>query len=242
MSTLNFFWGNRDPEDPRIFGLGVLFGWAVNCAALYFFLPHIVQAQPALSDNLSLDAMRGLIWVTLGWFWSYFSAMGAQVLSKERIGDDEDAVHIADRSMLNTLEHAIPSLFLIWLVGIYSNVFLATVLGSVYVLGRLMYPILYGWYGQFTMLVEFSTHLGYFALGTLYLALLGTMLWEPAYLLIHIQNWYLPLVVLLGWLMYLGVQMFLFGWIAYVPVYERGARWKKSFDAESERIAEDAPT
>ena len=165
MSNQTFFWGNKNPEDSRIFGLGVLFGWAVNCAALYLFLPHIVQSQPAINDGFSLDAMRGIIWVTLGWFWCYFSAMGAQVLFKERIGDDEDAILIADRSMLNTLEHAIPSLFLIWLVGIYSNVFLATVLGSVYVLGRLMYPILYGWYGQFTMLIEFSDS-GTFCVGS----------------------------------------------------------------------------
>ena len=147
--------------------------------------------------------------------------------------EDEDANYLAERAMMNSLEHAIPSLVVIWLSGIYCNSALATVLGTVYVVGRLLYPLFYGWYGHFTMLVEFATHLGYFAIGGLYLSLLGNVVFDVSWLVSQLQCWYVPLLLLGGWFLCMGFQMAFLGWGLYAPIYERGIHWKKDFDSKS---------
>jgi len=233
MSKPLFFWGNDTPDDSRILVLAILFGWVVNTIILLWFSQDIIHAQPAIDHGLSLDSMRGVVLVSMGWCWCVFSAMGAQIRIKQNYKDDVDATFLAERAMMNSLEHAIPSLLVIGLTGIYCNSMLATVLGSLYVVGRLLYPICYGWYGHFTMLVEFATHLGYFALGGLYLTLIGSLLWDESLLIAHLQHWYFPFMLLGGWILFMGVQMTMIGWLVYGPVYERGLRWKKEFDAQS---------
>ena len=210
--------------------LAMLFGWVVNTMALLWFSQDIIHASPAIDDGLSLDAMRGILLVTMGWCGCFFSAMGAQIQIKQKYREDEDARFLAERALMNSLEHAIPSLLLIWLSGIYCNTMLATVLGSIYIVGRLLYPVFYGWYGQFTMLVEFATHLGYFALGGLFLSLMGNLIWSESLLIALLQYWYFPFVLLGGWVAFMGIQMTMIGWLVYAPIYERGLRWKKEFE------------
>ena len=230
MSKPQFFWGNDAPDDPRMLISAILFGWVLNTLALLWFSQDIIHAQPAIDAGLSLDAMRGVLLVTMGWCGCFFSAMGAQIRIKQQHRENEDATFLAERAMMNSLEHAIPSLLIIWLSGIYCNSMLATVLGSLYVFGRLLYPIFYGWYGHFTMLVEFATHLGYFAIGGLYLSLMGELIWNQSWLVSNLQHWFLPFVLLGGWFAFMGPQMTVVGWGVYAPIYERGLRWKKQFD------------
>ena len=233
MSKPLFFWGNDLPDDPRVLVLAILFGWVVNTVVLLWFSHDIILLQPAIDAGLSLNAMRGVVLVTIGWVGCFFSAMGAQIRVKQQHRDDEDAMFLAERAMMNSLEHAIPSLMIIWLAGIYCNSMLAAVLGGIYVAGRLLYPIFYGWYGHFTMLVEFATHLGYFAIGSLYISLIGNIVFGESWLVAHLQYWYVPFILLGGWFAFMGIQMTLIGWGVYAPIYERGLAWKKDFESHS---------
>lgn len=233
MSKPLFFWGNDSFDDPRMLGGAILFGWVMNTILIFLFSSEIRAGRPAIEAGLSLDSMRGVLMVTMGWCWCFFSAMGAQIRIKQKMKEDDDARLLAERAMMNSLEHALPSLILIWLTGIYCNSVMATVLGSLYVVGRFLYPICYGWYGHFTMLVEFATHLGYFALGGLFLALLGQVCWDDSLMISYLHPWRLPWFFLGGWFLFVGVQMTFVGWLVYAPVYERGLRWKKRFDGET---------
>ena len=230
MSKPLFFWGNDAPDDPRMLGVAIIFGWMLNTGIVWYFSQDIILGQPAIESGMSLKSMRGVLFVTMGWCWCFFSAMGAQIRIKQTMKENEDAYFLAERSMMNSLEHAIPSLILIWSVGIYCNSTLATVLGGIYVIGRFLYPIFYGWYGHFTMLVEFSTQLGYFALGGLFLSLGGVLLFNDTLVVSYVDQWVLLFCFLGGWLLFMGVQMTALGWLVYAPIYERGIRWKEKFD------------
>ena len=52
---------------------------------------------------------------------------------------------LSGAAMMNSLSMRY-RLVVIWLSGVYCNSMLATVLGTVYVVGRLLYPLFYGWW------------------------------------------------------------------------------------------------
>jgi hypothetical protein len=234
MSKFQFWWGNDDPQDRRIFLLAVLFALVINSAVLFLCSEEIAKGQPTIDSGMKLPEMRGILIVTLGWVFCFLSAMGAQIMTKMNLRDNEEASHLAERALMNTMEHAIPSLFLIWLTGMYCNGVTATVFGAVYVLGRFLYPILYGWYGHFTMMVEFSTQLGYVALGLLGVSLAGQIFWSDPVISHFASEWYQPFCVLACWIAFSLVLWNIVGFTIYGTIYSRGLLWKEKFDAEQQ--------
>ena len=117
LMSIKLVWGNKTNV---LLLAGRTVGWAVNCVACTS-LPPIVQSQPAIND--------AFLWMPcVGLYGSHLDGSGAIFSNEPKFfsksgSATRHAIHIADRSMLNSLEHAVPSLFLIWLVGIYSNVF-----------------------------------------------------------------------------------------------------------------------
>ena len=238
MSKMKFWWGNDDPQDKRIFALALVFGFVMNCFVLYLFAAEVANGQPAIDSGLSLSSMRGILIVTLGWIFCFLSAMGGQISTKMKFQDNEEASHLAERGLMNTLEHAIPSLLLIWLAGIYCNAVAATVFGGVYVCARFLYPVFYGWYGQFTMLVEFSTQLGYVAIGVLSMSLVGQVLWNDSLLGHFVLEWYQPFCVFACWLAFCLIFWNAIGFTLYGIIYSRGIVWKQKFDTQQQKEEE----
>lgn len=233
MSKPQYFWGNDNPEDMKLMGIAILFALTANSITLFLFSETITSSGPAIESGLSLDSMRGVLMVTLGWIFCFLSAMGGQIRTKMEMAENADAEYLAKRAMYNSIEHAFPSLFMIWLAAIYCNAGAASVLGGLYVLGRLFYPILYGWYGHFTLFVEFATQLGYFALGGLLLSLYGQVFFDDPLIAVVVQHWYMPFWLLGAWLLFSLIQINLVGFGIYFPIYKRGLDWKQRFDEYS---------
>ena len=240
MSKPQYFCGNDNPDDMRIMGAAIVFGLVANSLALFAFSDAIAASGPAVDQGLSLDSMRGVLIVTLGWVFCFFSAMGAQIRTKMEMKEDADASYLAERAMYNTIEHALPSLLIIWLAAIYCNATAATVAGAIYVVGRFLYPLLYGFYGHFTLLVEFATQLGYIALGALLLSLYGQVFFDAPLLADLVHQWYLPFCLIGGWMLLLLIHFNVVGFAVYFPVYKRGLDWKRDFDAHAEVDVNDA--
>ena len=114
----------------------------------------------------------------------------------------------------------------------------ATVFGALYVCARFLYPILYGWYGQFTMLVEFATQLGYVATGVLGMSLIGQLLWNDPLFGHFVFAWYQPLCVFACWLIFTLIFWNVIGFGLYGVVYSRGILWKQKCDAQHQEQEE----
>jgi len=114
---------------------------------------------------------------------------------------------MADRTVANAMEQMVAFLLLLWLYAVFGNARVAGALGFVYVGFRFVYPILWSYGGQFTLLVELSTQPGYMVIGWYlvalsYTACTGQQL-EPT------ATWMWPLFILLAW-----VAMMVVAWVA----------------------------
>ena len=107
-------------------------------------------------------------------------------------------------------------------------------------MGRFLYPLLYGLYGHFTLIVEFSTQLGYMALGALLLSLYGQVFFDAPLIGDFVQQWYLPFCLIGGWMLFGLIQLNVVGFAVYFPVYKRGLEWKREFDAHATTNANDS--
>jgi len=128
-------------------------------------LGHVGPSAAVGAAFPTMQALQGVALVTCAFIWMWYIFLGHQVGIKFTEGlttDVQDqAKFIADRSVINTMEQALPFLSLMWLEALFVNPETARLLGWIYVATRFLYPITYGMYGQFNTAVEISTSPNY---------------------------------------------------------------------------------
>ena len=107
---------------------------------------------------LELPTQTGPLLVTLAYLLVYYGIIVNVGRTKIRLareyakrgekfdryfGEDREML-AADRFQLNQLEHMPPFLILLWLVAVFVSPVFATVGGSIYVLTRVLYPLMMG--------------------------------------------------------------------------------------------------
>ena len=107
---------------------------------------------------LELPTQTGPLLVTLAYLLVYYGIIVNVGRTKIRLareyakrgekfdryfGEDREML-AADRFQLNQLEHMPPFLVLLWLVAVFVSPVFATVGGSIYVLTRVLYPLMMG--------------------------------------------------------------------------------------------------
>ena len=152
-STLGAFPWGTEPFDMKLMPACFLLG-ALGVATA-------VSLTTTSGPISSLELARGPVLVTLGWVWSFYNCIGAQLGVK--IGDkgDAKASYVAERSLMNTLEQGVAFLPLLWMYASCIDAAVATSVGGFYVAMRMLYPMAYTYYGGFSMLCEFITQPNY---------------------------------------------------------------------------------
>jgi len=142
--------------------MGLMMGLMVVSALLLGVLLALTGTEGAAIPE---KALQPVAVVTCAFCLMWYIFLGNQVGIKFTQGLPEDvaatAKNVADRSVGNTMEQAIPFLVLLWLEAIFVNPRIATILGWIYVVFRFLYPVFFGMYGTFTVLVEASTQPNY---------------------------------------------------------------------------------
>jgi hypothetical protein len=113
------------------------------------------DAAVAADATPPLSALKGVALATCAWIAMIYTFFGAQVAMEEK--DGEECKKIVERTMMNTLEQSPCFLLSMWLHALFVNPATSATLGFIYVVFRFMYGILYGLYGQFTIIAEVAT-------------------------------------------------------------------------------------
>ena len=143
-------WGDKETTLPGL--VAAIWAGAVGVGGA------VAALGPRERRGLGLEEARGTVFVTLAFLLVLYNAMGVQVYLKILYGNRRpEAKHIGDRMLGNTLEQAPAFLSLLWLHTAYVDTREAVVLGTVYVVFRLLYQLAYGLYGTFTVLNEVCT-------------------------------------------------------------------------------------
>jgi len=154
------------PWGDEVFSLNVMMAFLIVSGILVGGLLGYRGPSAAVGDAFpAATALNGVALVTCAFMFMWYIFLGHQVGIKFTEGLTEDvqaqAKFIADRSVINTMEQALPFLSLLWLEALFVNPETACVLGWIYVITRFLYPITYGMYGQFNTAVELSTSPNY---------------------------------------------------------------------------------
>jgi hypothetical protein len=149
-----FPWGDQAFVMSSAF-FGLFLGVAVVGAVLLMcgpdgatdnIFPSVLELQPL--------ALASAVWVVM-WYTLLGNQIGVKMVAKEHDAEAvKQAIHIADRGVINTLEQSIPFLMLVWLHAIFVNPRTSAALAWVFVACRFLYPITYGMYGQMNSVVE----------------------------------------------------------------------------------------
>ncbi len=143
------YWWGEEPFEISAIPMCIVFGAVVNTLALIG------------SASIKLDE-RALVGIIMVFIWGYFNIIGTQITVKmtgTTAGLNEEfhsqANRVAERSLLNTIEQAIPFFLMLGLMAIYTKdgINVATWLGIAYIPLRMMYGYGYSYHGQFTMYV-----------------------------------------------------------------------------------------
>jgi len=145
---------------PLLFALTVVFSLLLGILLAY--------TGPEGAVGVSIPApsqLNGVTVVTCVFFVMWYMFLGNQVGVRftEGLPDDvkESAANTANRTVANAMEQAIPFLMLMWLEALFVNPRTAQILGWIWVIARFFYPIFWGFYGHFTLLVEVSVSPSY---------------------------------------------------------------------------------
>ena len=239
MKQAVYWWGTTEAWDSKVMGLAIVVSLVLTSGAFFALADGVQASGPAIEQGLSLESVSGLLWVSIGWIFVVSSITTGQTLTKEM--GPESIQQVALRSLGNTLEYGLMTLLLIWMHGLYCNAAAATLFGGIYMVARIFYPVFYGYYGEFNVMVEFSTQPGYVAKGFLLTGLLYT-LWTGGDLAAEVASVaYQPLVLIGGWLVY----ALLFGMLVGVPLFlnfKAGAGRKLRMDAaRADAAAQETP-
>lgn len=172
----------------------------------------------------------------------WYTFLGSQVAfkrSQKEVGklaanidesQKEIAMSIADRSVINTMEQCIPFFLVLWLHALFVNPSTSAVLGLIYVITRYLYPILYGFYGKFSNMVEISTQMNYVVIYYLFWAIVYkcTNASDLHTDLTSISPLLVPLVVVL----LSGVTLMMFFMVGSMPaitIISKGVAWDAAY-------------
>lgn len=113
--------------------------------------------------------------VTVTYFLVYYLFMVLQISTRQdgwpRHDYSDETWKMGDRTFLNTLEQMVPFLLPMWLFALFISPHQAGVLGTIYVVFRLLFPVFWGLRGGWTILVEVSTQPQYAVIASFYVAL-----------------------------------------------------------------------
>jgi hypothetical protein len=172
-----FPWGNDAVPIPVMcaimlasaVGLGVVLATAGPADAVGDAFPSPVALHPTVV-------------VTCVYLVMWYMFLGNQIGIKFTAGlpavVEAEAKNIADRTVGNTLEQALPFLVLMWLEAIVVNPRTAMILGWFYVATRFFYPWFWGAFGQFNLLVELATQPNYIIIFYYLLTVFFKCVWE----------------------------------------------------------------
>jgi len=182
----------------------------------------------------ALTAYHGVVQVSIGYAAVYYIHIGTQVNVKLAAKDNEAMNKIAERGLLNTLEQMPLFLLGMWLHAIFVNPRTTAAIGWFYVVPRALYPTAYGFYGQFTILVEALTCMNYAAIGWFYAALafksFGNV--DMHTTINDISPWLMPPGALIGFVA-IAICFWVFGPVGSASIM-RGVRWDESSAASGE--------
>jgi len=145
---------------------GMMICLVVSGLAIGGLLGHAGTSGKVIGDAYpTAEKLRGVALVTCAFMVMWYIFLGHQVGIKFTQGlspeVQDQAKLIADRSVINTMEQALPFLSLLWLHAIFVNPETARLLGWIYIAFRFTYPIFYGMYGQFNTAVEVACQPNY---------------------------------------------------------------------------------
>jgi len=162
-----FFWGAGQWNN-YIFIFALVIAVVIN-GTVFVIDSDAGQYNPSTAGDI--ENYRVLIGVSVAYimvtFGQNFSAM---FIDKT----NADLAHITTRGFHNGWESRLPFLLLLWLHGIFINNYIASRLGWIYVITRFFYPFAYGFYGQFTVLVEPITQTNWSVIAYLAVSLIFT--------------------------------------------------------------------
>jgi len=147
-------WGDSPKNMPATFAIDLV------CALLLGVLLALTGPDGG-SESPTQTQLRPVAVVTCAFVVMWYMFLGNQVGVRftEGLPDDvkASATTAANTTVSNALEQAIPFLALMWLEALFVNARTAQILGWVYVVGRFLYPVIYGMYGEFSAFVMLST-------------------------------------------------------------------------------------
>jgi len=171
--------------------------------------------RQAMTDPLSLEALKGPALVMVAWFTVYYALMVLQLTTRsaaikrtqsrgevfDRYQPKDHGAIMGDRTFLNAQEQSLPFVCALWSCSIFVSPSLATVLGSAAVASRVLFPILWslGPDGKWSMLVELSTQPWYVCV----YGMLGSVaVWAVSGVNLGEEHWAVVALACLG--LYLG--------------------------------------
>lgn len=160
-------WGDNALDD-RVMMASMIYTGVLLSVMLQVVIPG--EGVPAINSGMALHptftkkgepvggGVAGTIIATLAWIWVYWNGMAIQVYTRmnhKNLG--EAATFCTGRIVGNTLEHAVVFLPVMWLHCAYINSTEAAYLGMFYVVNRVGYQIIFGYFGHFTYAIEFMS-------------------------------------------------------------------------------------
>merc|ERR1712054_178422 len=171
-----YWWGN-EYFSKAVFGVAIAI-WAPA-------LSTVVLASTAPgAPGTTFPELRSTIGATLLISLAVYAHSGFQVNVSPRnpsTGESADNVKvslIAERVLNNMLETLPVVLATLWMNAIFLDAVTAAKMGFLYAAGRLLYPIMYGWYGQFTVQVILATSVWWYAQYLLFSFMIGKVLFD----------------------------------------------------------------
>ena len=149
-----YWWGSDDVFPMPLLMVAIFAGGMVMGATVSATTP----SGPAIATGASLASVKMTVIATVCYYFVYYQAIGAQVNVKMALGNrTEAAAHVAERTVVNTLEQMPLFLLLMWLFTLYCDANVGGALSLLYAAYTQLYQFAYASYGHFTINCEFCT-------------------------------------------------------------------------------------
>lgn len=218
-----FPWGSQPFTMSSLFVSQIIGACVIGGALVYHGPDGGVTGLPEQKD------LYGVALVTMGWVTMWYVFLGHQIQFKFANIDEEQkkvAAFIADRGVVNTMEQCLPFFLLMWLHAIFVNPQTSAIVGWIYVAFRFLYPFAYGFYGQFTNLVEVPAQVDYGCI-TWFFGAITYKLMKDSDLHSDLPPFCVPLIVFLfSW--YISI-LFLVASMPGAAVITKGVAWEAAY-------------